>query len=190
LIEMAAGRALRFFTLGLSLIACGWLTLISCGYGDTTPAPEPASAVEACETNCTRLDALRCPEPLAASVLAACSAECAELTEQARFESCEPNLRAYYECLGKQGNARCLGASFEYGDECLVQSEARQACLEGRTPSSGLCPDTYPIDCGNGFCCPASHPLCSSGGLCGQSGCSRGERSTPPWTPRDSVRAR
>jgi len=35
------------------------------------------------------------------------------------------------------------------------------------------CPPDYPIDCGNGYCCPLSHPICLYGadeGLCA-SGC-------------------
>jgi len=31
------------------------------------------------------------------------------------------------------------------------------------TISSGGCPSDYPFDCGNGFCCPLSHPICGYG---------------------------
>ena len=30
------------------------------------------------------------------------------------------------------------------------------------------CPPGYPIDCGNGWCCPLSHPVCGAGAYEGQ----------------------
>ena len=37
------------------------------------------------------------------------------------------------------------------------------------TTTTGRCPPGYPIDCGNGWCCPASNPICGTGadiGVC------------------------
>jgi hypothetical protein len=138
----------------------------SCGYGDTTEA-EPPSALEACELSCVRLESLRCPAPLPESAVASCRSECAALSEEPRFQDCESLVQRYYACLSKQGNLSCSAPSFEYEDDCSVRRDAQRACLDGRPPSSGLCPASHPVDCGTGFCCPASHPTCFAGGLCG-----------------------
>jgi len=145
------------------------LLAFACDYGDTTKATPPASAQEACDLACARVNALKCSDPLPEALSQTC-AECTGLEMDASSASaqCEPLIQVYYECLAKQGNARCEG----YLDDCAVRFDAKDACLSGRPPPSGLCPDDFPIDCGTGFCCPTSHPVCRTGGLCGPSGAS------------------
>lgn len=138
----------------------------ACGYGDTTDAERPANASEACALTCARIEALQCKPPLSAAVIDACRDDCAAFEASPRFAICDEALRAYFECQSRQGNVRCAGSSFEYVDECSVRSETARACLENRSPNTGLCPEQAPVDCGNGFCCPSTHPECVEGGLC------------------------
>jgi hypothetical protein len=142
------------------------LLAFSCDYGDTTKATPPASAVEACELGCARVEALKCSAPLPGALTQTC-AECDALKSDAASvpEACGPLLQIYYECLAKQGNARCGG----YLDDCAHRRDVKDACLDGLPPPSGACPDDFPIDCGTSFCCPLSHPVCRSGGLCAAS---------------------
>ena len=55
----------------------------------------------------------------------------------------------------------------------LVQIQAivfQAACTTTIPGGNGGCPADYPVDCGNGYCCPSNYPVCGTGeniGKCG-----------------------
>ena len=79
-------------------------------------------------------------------------------------------IKRYYDCVGKSGNAACADGGVEFGDVCEEPLEQANACLD--------CVHDQPVKCPSGDCCPANHtcleidraPYCQSpdGGVPGQ----------------------